>query len=275
MVIDVFKIDSIHLRLQGNYIDILKDRFHSISDDTIKDSRDSKNVSVYANRHYLYFQIRSVSRFLSRDINHSNIDLLFNAVNDYLNINDIEFSVVTRLDICTDLYTDISIHKVSNRLGKLTRFKRTQYEKTLYYNTSKKGRGTVLKLYQKKEGMLRFEMTSHKKSKYIIKSANDIKIYFVSVCVAAFDYYLKIQKIGKVNLIKAKKYSDLPINAYRMIYNKLGIEGINELIKTIDNASHGYKMKKRIIEAITDDSQNVAKKIEDMLRRNLDNTKAI
>lgn len=270
----MFFIDSIKLRLTGNYLD-------SIDTTNLKrcivkeDSIDGylSNLKIYCNIHCIYIT-GSISKFMGVNINHSNIDLFIDTLSDALNIDDITHSQIIRLDIATDLQTVKNIHIIDNELIKLRYYKKVAFQDSIYFQTSKKKHtGTKLVIYQKSKNVIRMELRTFKNSKYHIKRLSEVKRLFLDLCEVIIDLYKSIVKTPKnIQLKMINNTKDLSEVKTKIILQLGGQKMINQLINLIDSKSHGYKMKSKILNELQT-SSDFTNDIEVLIQTNLNNTK--
>lgn len=269
----VFKIDTVRFKLRGNYIDQILNSDIEGKIESYSKVNDSEFYSVGAKlgnlqmkaTEYNFYLTGSLSNFMKAPVTHTNISRFFELINDNLNV-DIENAKIVRFDVCTDIQTKIGIQNIQASHLNLMRFNRKSYLNTLYYNTSKnKGKGTALKLYRKAPKLIRYELTAYNGSKYCLEHSSLIQKHFLHICEVMTEYYKSIKKVNTMNLEPITKFSDIERNAIRMLFNE-NSNAIERLISLIDNSSHGYKMKARILSHIvSDNSTNLFELINDNL----------
>lgn len=268
----MFKIDSIKLRLKGNYIECLNTSVLeclNVSNTQIKGRL--SNLEIRCNSFAVYVA-GSVSTFMHKPINQSNFSSFIECLNLQLNIKEFQFSDVLRLDVCTDIETKENINVLSSNLTHLNHFKRFKHEHTLYFQTSlHKHKGTKIVLYQKSLGIIRFELRTFKNSKYDIRKASNIEKHFLNLCEASVEYYSKIKKSNNMKLSSATNQLEAFGLFVREVYNLKGIDRVNELLSLIDAPSHGYKYKKKILGILSDGSNR--DDLSNVLSEALSNTK--
>ena len=251
----MFKIDSVYLRLDGNYLEIDTSNLERVFKTKTVIRAKKNNLQITINKRWIRV-IGSASTFLNIPVNHSNFDIFINSLNDVFNINDFQFAKITRFDICIDIDTTKTIETLQHTLGGLARFKREKFKNSIYYQTtSKKSSGTKLVIYQKKSGLIRFELRAFKNSKYCIKRISEVKKLFVRNCLALVTYYDKIKKLDAFDLEKIRGVKDLEKTLIRTIYNTSGVSGIEQIIGLIDDKKHGHRIKNKILRAL-DSSKN-------------------
>ena len=273
---DVFKIDTVKFKLRGNYVDQVLNSDIQNKIESYSKVNDSEFYSVNAKlgnlqvkaTEYNFYLFGSLSNFMKAPVTHSNISHFFELINDNLNV-DIQNAKLMRFDVCTDINTKISIQNIQASHLNLMRFSRNSYINTLYYNTSKnKGRGTALKLYRKDKNVIRYELTAYNNSKYCIEHSSLIERHFLRICEVMTKYYESIKKVNTMKLEPITKFSDIERNAIRMLFNE-NSDAIERLISLIDNNSHGYKMKARILSHIVSDNST---NLFELINENLVNT---
>ena len=270
----MFFIDSIKLRLTGNYLNYLDTtnlKRCIVSEDSINGYLG--NLKIYCNIHSIYIT-GSISKFMGLGVTHSNIDLFIDTLSDALNIDDIIHSQIIRLDIANDLQTTKNIHIIDNELIKLRYYKKVTIENSIYFQTSKKKHtGTKLVIYQKAKNVIRMELRTFKNSKYHVKRLSDVKRLFLELCEVTVNLYKSIVKTPKnIQLKMISNNKDLSEVKTRLILQLGGQKMINKLIKLIDSKSHGYKMKAKILSELqtSGDSTN---DIKLLIETSLNNTK--
>ena len=251
----MFKIDSVFIRLDGNYLEIDTQNLERVFKTKTVIRAKKKNLDIVINERWIRV-IGSASTFLNIPVNHSNFDIFINSLNDIFNINDFQYAKITRFDTCIDIETTKTIETLQHTLGGLARFKREKFKNSIYYQTTnKKSSGTKLVIYQKKSGLIRFELRAFKNSKYCIKRLSEVKKLFVRNCLALVTYYDKIKKLDAFDLEKIRGVKDLEKMLIRTIYNVSGVSGIEQIIGLIDDKKNGHRIKNKILRAL-DSSKN-------------------
>ena len=247
----MFKIDTIFLRLDGNYLNLIDtENLERVFKTKTVIRAKKNNLQIIINKRWVSVR-GSASKFMNININHSNFHLFIEALNDVFCINDFQHSKITRFDICIDVETQKNIHSISESLGGLARFKREKYRNTIYYQTSlKKSSGTKLVIYQKDSKKIRFELRAFKASKYCINRAFEVKKLFIRNCEALLFYYSKIKKLDTFILEKIKGVKDLEKVLIRTVYNVSGVAGIENILNLIDDKKNGYRIKNKILAAL-------------------------
>lgn len=276
-ILFMFFIDSIKLRLIGNYLNYLDTtnlKRCIVSEGSIDGYLG--NLKIHCNTHSIYIT-GSVSKFMGVNINHSNINFFIDALSDALNIEDIIHSKIIRLDIATDLQTTKNIHVIDNELIKLRYYKKVAFENSIYFQTSKhKHKGTKLVIYQKSKKKIRMELRTFKNSKYHIKRLSEVKRVFLELCEVIIDLYKSIVKTPEnIQLKMISNNKDLSEVKTRLILQLGGQKMINKLIKLIDSRSHGYKMKSKILNELQTSPATTTNDIELLIETNLNNTKKL
>lgn len=273
----MFFIDSIKLRLTGNYFNYLDTtnlKRCIVSEGSIDGYL--SNLKIYCNIHSIYIT-GSISKFMGVGVTHSNIDLFIDTLSDALNIEDIIHSKIIRLDIATDLQTAKNIHVIDNELIKLSYYKKVAFQDSIYFQTSKKKHtGTKLVIYQKSKNVIRMELRTFKNSKYHIKRLSEVKRLFLDLCEVIIDLYKSIVKTPKnIQLKMISNNKDLSEVKTRLILQLGGQKMINQLINLIDSRSHGYKMKSKILNELNNTAATPANDIELLIETSLNNTKKL
>lgn len=264
----MFKIDSVFIRLDGNYLEIDTSNLERVFKTKTVIRAKKKNLDIVINERWIRV-IGSASTFLNIPVNHSNFDIFINSLNDVFNINEFQFAKITRFDVCIDIDTTKTIETLQHTLGGLARFKREKFKNSIYYQTTdKKYSGTKLVIYQKKSGLIRFELRAFKNSKYCIKRISEVKKLFVRNCHALVTYYDKIQKLDAFELEKIRGVKDLEKTLIRTIYNTSGVSGIEQIINLIDNKKNGHRIKNKILRALDSPKNTVG--IDLKLKKSLD-----
>lgn len=267
----MFKIDTVFLRLDGNYLNLVETKYLQRVYKTKTVIRAKKNnLQIVINNRWISVR-GSASKFMGVAVNHSNFHVFVEALNDVFCVDDFQHSKITRFDVCYDMETQKNIHSIADGLGGLARFKREKYRNTIYYQTSlKKHKGTKLVIYQKNNTTIRFELRAFKGSKYCLKRVFEVKNLFVRNCEAVFVYYSKIKKLDTFQIENIMNDKQLQIAAYRTIYNALGVSGIENLLNKISNKKHGYRLKNKVLGALDCEKNTV--EIDTKLKKALNET---
>lgn len=267
----MFKIDTVFLRLDGNYLNVVETKYLERVYKTKTVIRAKKNnLQITINKRWISLR-GSASKFMGVAVNHSNFHIFIEALNDVFCIDDFQYSKITRFDVCYDMETQKNIHSIAEGLGGLARFKREKYRNTIYYQTSlKKSSGTKLVIYQKDSKKIRFELRAFKASKYCINRAFEVKKLFIRNCEALLFYYSKIKKLDTFILEKIKGVKDLEKVLIRTVYNVSGVAGIENILNLIDDKKHGYRLKNKVLGALDCEKNTV--EIDTKLKKALNET---